>query len=190
MQNKVFTEVVNYIVNESIKLKNKHTTETDAPIEFACIFCKNEKEYQEFTEAIKKLGRVVQDTPTGYTYKLDSSIKTNAGMLKLVKIRKPDPLRKERGDADFNTNYSEFKKKYQGKPLFELIDKGNFEMLRLSDPKFNVMSCFSNIPLSKNLNLKEFPTKFIGPWKMASTTLYLNHVLAIISWFKCFSLLS
>lgn len=75
-------------------------------------------------------------------------------MLKLVKIRRPDPLRKERGDADFNTNYPEFKRKYQHKPQFELVDRGNFEMLRLSDPKFDTMACFSNIPLSESLNLK------------------------------------
>ena len=155
MQNRDFTGVVNYIVDESIKLKSQYTTEIDVPIEFACIFSQNSKEYQEFSETVKKLGKVVQDTPTGYTYKLNIPIKTNAGILKLIKIRKPDPLRKERGDADFNTNYSEFKKKYQNKPQFELIDRGNFEMLRLSDPKFDTMACFSSIPLSQSLNLMQ-----------------------------------
>ena len=154
MQNKDLTEVVNYVVNRSIKLKNKYTKETTIPIEFACIFSQDDKEYQEFSETIKKLGKVVQNTPTGYTFKLNSPIKTKAGMLKLVKIRKPDPLRKERGDVDFNTNYSKFKIKYQNKPQFELIDRDNFEMLRLSDPKFDTMVCFSSIPLSEGLNQK------------------------------------
>jgi len=154
MKNNNLNEIVNYIVGKSLKLKRKYTTETNVPIEFACIFSQNEKEYQQFTENIKKLGKKVQDTPTGYTYQLKKPFKTQAGMLKLVKIRKPDPLRKERGDTDFNTNYSEFKKKYQDKPEFELIDRGDFEMLRLSDPDSDVMVCFSNIALSKSLNLK------------------------------------
>ena len=152
MQKKDFFGVVNYLVDESIKLKNKYTTETNAPIEFACIFCQNNDEYQEFTETIKKLGKVVQNTSSGYTYQLNNSIETDAGKLRFVKIRKPDPLRKERGDTDFNTNYSEFKQKHQNKPGFELISRDNFEMLRLSDPNFDVMVCFSNIPLGESLN--------------------------------------
>ena len=153
MQDKDIGEIVKYIVNESIKLKNKFTSEKNIPIEFACIFSQNNKEYEDLTEIITKLGSVVQETPTGYTYQLNTALETKAGKLKLVKIRKPDPLRKERGDADFNTNYHEFKKKYLKKPVFELIDRGNFEMLRISEPNSDVMVCFSNIPLSKSLNL-------------------------------------
>jgi hypothetical protein len=153
MQNKEFYKVVNYIVDESIKLKNKYTSEINVPIEFACIFSKDDNEYRDFTETIIEIGKVVQDTPTGSTYLLINPIETQAGILKLVKIRKPDPSRKERGDTDFNTNYSVFKKKYQDNPLFELIKRDDFEMLRLSDPKFDIMVCFSSIPLSKSLNI-------------------------------------
>ncbi len=138
---------INYIVNRSNELKNKFTNVPTAPVEFACIFCQNEEGYKEFTSSIQTLGEIVQNTPSGYTYLLNEPIKTVAGPLRLVKIRKPDPKRPERGDADFNTEYKNFKKTYQENPKFELIKRGTFEMLRLSDPEFDVMACFSSIPM-------------------------------------------
>ena len=146
--------IVNYIVRRSNQLKNKLTGIQDAPVEFVCIFCQNEEEYGEFTNSCQKLGKIVQDTPSGFTYLLEKPIKTEAGFLKLLKIRKPDPERKERGDADFNTDYKELKKKYQNSPKFELVKRDTFEMLRLSDPKSDVMACFSSSPLSKDLGIK------------------------------------
>lgn len=147
-------KIIAHIVDQSIKLKDKYTDETNARIEFGCIFCQNEDEYKELTEAIEKLGEVVQDTPTGYTYLLSHPIATNAGPLRLVKIRKVDPNHKERGDTDFNTNYFELKAQHLSNSNFELIEREGFEMLRVSDPEYDVMVCFSNIPLSKSLNLE------------------------------------
>jgi len=136
-----------------VQLKNKFTDETTAPVEFACIFCQNEKEYDEFTEEIKKLGKKVEETPTGFTYLLTNPIQTIAGPLRLVKIRKPD-FRKERGDADFNTNYEKLKRKHLNDTKFELVRYETFEMLRLSEPNYDVMTCFSNIPKSKSLKIQ------------------------------------
>ena len=144
---------VSYIVDKSIQMKDKYTNANDAPIEFACFFCQNDTEYKKLTAEIQKLGKVVQDTPTGFTYLLNQPLETKAGSFRLVKIRKPDPLRKERGDTDFNTNYPEFKKKYGKKPNFELIDRDSFEMVRLSVPNQDVMVCFSSIPLSRVLGI-------------------------------------
>jgi hypothetical protein len=141
--------VVNQIVSKSVELKNKYTEEKTAPVEFACIFCQTDEEYKKFTDEVKELGKVVEDTPTGFTYLLSEPLQTIAGPLSLVKIRMPEKSRKERGDADFNTNYSEFKNKYLNQPNFELIKRDNFEMLRLSEPGNNVMVCFSNTPKSK-----------------------------------------
>ena len=53
------SKVINYIVGRSVQLKNRFTDEVAAPIEFACIFCQNEKEYAEFTKEIDKLGKIV-----------------------------------------------------------------------------------------------------------------------------------
>jgi len=153
MEALILTKIINYIVNRSTELKNKFTNASTVPVEFACIFCQNEKEYEEFTDSIKTLGKIVQKTSSGFTYLLDEPIKTISGPLRLVKIRKPDTQRPERGDADFNTEYKNFKKKYQGNHKFELIKRDIFEMLRLSDPSFDVMACFSSIPMSKDLHI-------------------------------------
>ena len=143
--------IINYLVDNTVRMKNEFTDAVDAPIEFACIFCQSNEEYKRFTVEIQKLGKIVQDTSTGFTYHLDKPLETKAGILNLVKIRKPDPQRKERGDTDFNTHYQRFKEKYENKPRFELVRREEFEMLRLSDPSYSVMVCFSSKPLSEVL---------------------------------------
>lgn len=146
-------ETVGYIAEKSRELKDKYTNEPNAPIEFACIFCQNDAEYEEYSRQIKPLGKSVQDTSTGYTYLLEEPVKTKSGPLRLVKVRKPDPQRKEKGDADFNTDYRKLKETYLGKPNFELIVQGDFEMMRIFDTDFDVMTCFYNTPLSKILGI-------------------------------------
>ena len=76
-------------------------------------------------------------------------INTVAGKLYLVKIRKPDNKLRFCGDADFDTDYRKLKQRFQNNPNFELIVRDKFEMLRLSDSVFDVMTCFSNIPVRK-----------------------------------------
>ena len=146
-------KTVQSIVSKSAELKNKYTDATNVPVEFGCIFCQSEAEYQKFISTITPLSKVVEDTPSGFTYLLNNPIDTASGPLKLVKIRKPDTKILQRGDADFNTDYGEFKKKYQNNPSFELIQREKFEMLRLSDSSFEVMACFSNLPKSKVLEI-------------------------------------
>ena len=46
-----------------------------------------------------------------------------------------------------------FRKEYEGNPKFELVKRKTFEMLRLSDPEFDVMACFSSISKSKELGI-------------------------------------
>lgn len=102
---------------------------------------------------IAELGKIVESTPTGFTYLLDKPLETMSGFLYLIKIRKPDPARREVGDADFNTDYRKLKDKYIRDPKFELVERDTFEMLRLSDPNFDVMTCFSSEPKSKGLSI-------------------------------------
>lgn len=145
---------INYIVSRSTELKNKYTNATSAIVEFACIFCQNEEEYKQFTNSIETIGKIVERSQSGFTYLLYNPLSTVAGPLRLVKVRKPDPNRSERGDADFNTDYKNLKKIYEGDPKFEVIKREKFEMLRLSDPDFNVMACFSSVPKSKELGIR------------------------------------
>lgn len=64
-------KTVTYIVDRSTELKNKFTNEISAPVEFACIFCQNEKEYKRFANLIEKLGKIAEKTQSGFTYLLD-----------------------------------------------------------------------------------------------------------------------
>lgn len=145
-------DIVFQIVNKSAALKDKYTDEVDADVEFACIFCQTDEEYEKYSKNVSKIGRIVQCSPSGYTYQLVKPVETKAGQLFFVKIRKPDVARKELGDADFNVNYHEFKRKHHEHPNFELIKREEFEMLRLSELKGDVMACFSNIPIRKLLD--------------------------------------
>ena len=141
-------KIVQFIVGESVKLKNKYTDEIHAKVEFGDVFAKDINEYKQLTNTIR-LETVVYADPTGDIYSLKKPIQTVAGSLRLVKIRKPDDKTYLRGDADFDTNYLRLKQKYQNHSNFELIVREKFEMLRLSDPQFVVMTCFSNIPVRK-----------------------------------------
>jgi len=142
-------KIVIYIVGESVKLKNEYTDEIHAKVEFSDVFASDENEYQQLTDVINKLGTIVYPGPSGNIYSLKESIETVAGNLYLVKIRKPDNKFHFRGDADFDTDYQKLKRKYHNNPHFELIVRDKFEMLRLSDSSFDVMSCFSSIPVRK-----------------------------------------
>lgn len=152
MKNVIST--INYIVSQSTELKNTFTNISSVPVEFSCIFCQNEEEYERFMNEIKILGRIVERTQSGFTYLLDKPIQTIAGPLRLVKIRKPDVHRIEKGDADFNTDYKKFKDTYQNNSGFELVKRETFEMLRLTNLEFDVMACFSNVPKSKVLGIE------------------------------------
>ena len=121
---------INYIVGRSTELKDKFTNASSAPVEFLCIFCQNEEEYKQFTRSIETAGKIVQRTPSGFTYLLEKSIETIAGPLRLVKVRKPDPQRLERGDADFNTEYKNFKKTYQGPILVMPVNPATRDKFR------------------------------------------------------------
>jgi hypothetical protein len=146
-------QLVEEIVRKANDLKNKHTSEKKAPVNYACIFCQNKGQYNNLLATIQNIGKMIEETPTGPLFHI-SPLNTVAGKLQLLKIRKPDATRLELGDADFTVeNYSEFKKKYLSKTGFKLILRENFEMIELIDPKFNVRTYFSNPPLNKQLSL-------------------------------------
>jgi len=137
------------IVVSAKELSMKHTTEGDAPINYACIFSQSEEEYDELVEVAREAGSVVQETGTGPVFDV-SKIPTIAGELRLLKIRKPDPKRAERGDADFTvSDYYAFKKRYLDQPGFDLIERENMEMIELSDPDFDVLAYYSHPPLGE-----------------------------------------
>ncbi len=147
-------QFVQEIVKKASNLKDKHTSEKNASVNYACIFCQNDEQYDSFVTVVQKISKVVEETPTGTLFHIQP-LNTIAGKLRLLKIRKPDATRPELGDADFTvSDYPEFKKKYLSQEGFSLIVRKNFEMIELVDPKFNVRAYFSNPPLDKQLGIK------------------------------------
>ncbi len=144
---------IQQIVADATKLKNKYTDEIDAPVNYACVFSQTEKEYQELLETTHKIGKVIQETPSGFLFRI-TDLETISGTLKLLKIRIPDVTRPERGDADFTvTDFAKFEEKYLSKKRFKIMRKPDFYMIELMDPAFDVRVYFSNPPLDKTLKI-------------------------------------
>ncbi|MBI4092820.1 MAG: hypothetical protein HY420_02745 [Candidatus Kerfeldbacteria bacterium] len=141
------------IVAEARRLSAAHTYQGEAPVNYACIFTQNLSEYEEMVNVARKLGPVAEDTAMGPVFHI-SPLTTDAGMLRLLKIRRPDPKRPERGDADFTVaDYEKFKESYIGRPGFGLIKRPEMEMVELADPAFNVLAYFSHPTLAEVLKL-------------------------------------
>ena len=146
-------KMIQSIVSQAKGLKDKHSVGNDSNVNYAAIFSQSDNEYKDLLESIKEFGEVILDTKTGPIFKI-APLNTVAGDLKLVRIRKPDKTRPERGDADFTVDdYDKFKKEFLGKEGFKLIKREDFEMIELMDPEFNVRAYFSNPPLDEQLKV-------------------------------------
>ena len=153
MKTEDLKKIIQNIVEKATTLKNKHIEYKNTPVNYACIFSQNKEEYKKLLETTQKIGKVIQETPTDPLFYIEP-LQTVSGVLKLLKIRIPDPTRPERGDADFTiSNFPEFEKKYSSKLGFKIMKKPNFYMIELTDPNFNVRAYFSNPPLDKQLNI-------------------------------------
>ena len=147
-------KIVYDIVSDARLLNYKHTLERDAPVNYACIFTQNSFEYEEMINLANKMGDIVKETTMGPVFLL-VPITTISGNLRLVKIRKHDQKRPERGDADFTVaDYETFKQTYLGKPGFSLIKREKMEMIELIDPSYNVLAYYSHPTLAEVLKLE------------------------------------
>ena len=101
--------LIKEIVNKSNELKNRYTDEVNAKVNYACIFCKNDDEFNRYIRVLKAdKNSVIKDTYSGPLFKLNG-LETVAGKLKLLKVRRYDDKHLDLGDADFTvTNYYEF----------------------------------------------------------------------------------
>lgn len=72
----------------------------------------------------------------------------------LVKIRKTEAIKPQRGAIDFKVNnYEMFKKEYVNKEGFTLVKKEMYEMIELSNPEFDVLVYFPSETLGEVLGL-------------------------------------
>lgn len=150
MKKEELLKIIDYLIAECTKLKDKYVEEKNLDVDYVCIFSQNKNEYSELLKVAQTLGKIVNNTSTGPVFAFDSP-SSIAGDPKILKIRKPDPTRPQRGDVDFNTDYQKFKNKYLDNKRFTLIKRENFEMIELKDDSFNVLVYFSSISPSKKL---------------------------------------
>ncbi len=147
-------ELVKNIVEKSNYLKNKYTDEIKAKVNYACIFCKNDDDFNNYIELLKNDNNdIIEDTYSGPLFRL-KDIETVAGTLKLLKVRRYDDKHLDLGDADFTVcNYEEFKNKYENKQNFKLISGEGYEMIELMEEGNDVRAYFSNLPLDEELGI-------------------------------------
>lgn len=143
-------KIIKYIIPKTLELNKLYLTNEQIYINYCAIFCQSEEEFDALNTEAKQLGIVIEDTPTGPLYKFIKPLKTLAGSLWLLKVRKPDVTRPQRGDADFTLkDYLSFKNEHlTDSQHFSLIKRKDFEMIELKDLQFNVISYFSNPPLT------------------------------------------
>ncbi|PIP34750.1 hypothetical protein COX21_01230 [Candidatus Falkowbacteria bacterium CG23_combo_of_CG06-09_8_20_14_all_41_10] len=149
-------QILEYIISRALEMNRLYIPDESAGINYSAIFCQNDSEFERLNKEAAQIGGIIENTPTGPLYKFHNSFQTLAGPLWLLKIRKPDPARSQRGDADFTLkNYNLFKEKHlPDREHFKIIDRGHFEMIELRDQKFQVLSYFSNIPLTIQLGIE------------------------------------
>lgn len=146
--------IIEAIVIEAMRLRDLYTEENLALVNYVAIFSRSDEEYDNFIVWAESLGNKIKEATSGPLFQLKPPLLTAGGKLQLLKIKKPDSARPERGAADFTpADYIRFKESYLSKDNFNLIYKQNIEMLELTDPKFNVRVCFPHPPLIKLLNI-------------------------------------
>lgn len=146
---KTIKEIIEYIVPKTLELNRLYLPNEQTHINYSAIFCQSKEEFDVLSAEASYLGVVIEDTPTGPLYKFTTPLETVAGPLWLLKVRKPDTSRPQRGDADFTIkDYLSFKTEHlSNSQHFSLIELEDLEMIELKDSRFDVMSYFSNPPL-------------------------------------------
>jgi hypothetical protein len=160
MTRKRYFELVDYIANTSIKLKDKYVEETDLPIDFLTIFSHNDIEFAQLNAISMTLGCKILDN-NGPIFLLKDPILIPTGNLKILRIRKPDKERPQTGCDDFKVpDYHIFKKKYipSRKNNLRVIEREEYEMIEIDDQDYDVLVYFPSEPMSVYLSLEE-PSK-------------------------------
>ena len=146
---------VSAIVKQANELRLRHSLGYPARVSYCAIFCQNAEQFTSMNSQASSIGALANDTSTGPVYVVPP-IETVMGPLRIVKVRKPDPTRPERGDADFAVeDYEAFKAANIGRPGFSLIERGHYEMIELMDRDFDVRAYFSHPPVEEHPGIKE-----------------------------------
>lgn len=123
-------------------------------IDYVCIFCQSKDKFKFYNSEAAKLGTVAQDTPTGKVYGLKSIFPNSNLGTKLLKIRVVDSTRPQLGNVDFcTTDFMKYREHLLKDLSTKLIDRGDHEMVELSDREFDVLLYFTNPPTSQLLGI-------------------------------------
>jgi len=146
-------KIVDYIVEQGLSAIKNNTEEKQAVIDYLAIFSKDENEFKNLKLVAETMGVETdkENIKTGKTFLLDEPIETSAGKLRLLKIRKPDATRPQRGAPDFKIpDYIQFKEKYlQTSGNFTLMARKNYEMIELKG--VDVLVYIPNITLGERM---------------------------------------
>jgi len=144
-------QIVQEIVREATELKNKYTDAINARVNYACIFSYSEQEFKSLVNLAKENGKIVKETSAGPIFRIPT-LSTVSGSLKLLKIRKPDKSKHQKGYADFTIkDFSKFKKKYLQNKNFHLFTRPGYEIIGIKNSNANVSTYFANPPLDEQL---------------------------------------
>lgn len=122
--------LVRYIANQTVSLKNKYIEE-ELPIDYLTIFSHSEQEFADMKNIMSSIGEIIDDN-NGPVYRLNTPISVTTGKLSFLRIRHPDLDRPQKGCDDFWVgNYEEFKDKYLGRfsKNMALIKRPSYEMI-------------------------------------------------------------
>jgi hypothetical protein len=135
MEKQDLAKIINYLIGRGLETIKNNTEGVEVVIDYVAIFAKNDEEFNRLNSFAKTLGKEVdmESAKTGHTYELFEPLQTSVGLLKLVKIRKPDQVRPQRGAPDFKVkNYQEFKNKYiRSSGNFTLMLRKDYEMIEI-----------------------------------------------------------
>jgi hypothetical protein len=138
---KTLLRAIDYVARETSTLIER-TIGRELPITYLTIFAHREEEYERLIGFATELGKS-EETKNGLRFNLYKPIRTRAGMLKRIRIRKPDPYRTQVGCADYDVgDYTDFRDKYLATRPYNvrLIERDGHSMLEFHDPDFDVFA--------------------------------------------------
>ncbi len=122
-------------------------------VDFIDIFPRSEEHKAMLDEEAKKIARVIEETERGNFYVFHKPIKTQFGMLKIIKVRKFDETRLPWLAApDFRvTDYDIFFKTYKNDKRFNFVQKPTYSGLEFKTQ--NSLIYFLDEPTTEYYNL-------------------------------------
>jgi hypothetical protein len=131
-------KIIFYLVKQGLATLERFTDEKNGALDYVAIFAKDENEFNDLLMIAETVGQEVdkETAKTGRTFLLNKPLDTTAGVLSLIKIRKPDDTRLQRGAPDFKIpDYQQFKDKYlKSDGNFTLMLKNDYEMIEIKGP--------------------------------------------------------